>query len=63
MVRCVVVKPREHKAHLYSLEREGRASHVRVRAYAYMRLLSPLQRKEATVETLSKPVTKNRPYA
>ena len=38
----------ERKAHLYSLEREGRASHVRVRAYAYMRLLSPLQKKEAT---------------
>ena len=38
-----VRKASERKAHLYSLEREGRASHVRVRAYAYMRLLSPLQ--------------------
>ena len=44
----MVVKASERKAHLYSLEREGRASHVRVRAYAYMRLLSPVQRKEAT---------------
>ena len=44
----MVKKASERKAHLYSLEREGRTSYVHVRAYAYMRLLSPLHEKEAT---------------
>ena len=47
----MVRKTSERKAHLYLLEREGRASHVRVRAYTYMRLLSPLHEKEATSES------------
>ena len=53
----MVGKASERKAHLYSLEREGRASHVRVRAYVYMRLLSPLLEKEATSENTEQACT------
>ena len=53
----MVKKASERKAHLYSLESEERASHVHVRAYAYMRLLSPVQKKEATRENTEQACT------